>query len=82
MVVALMRQRKWFVKKWKLRFAYPWGKPLQELLYKHGFDVYPIPFRHVFEYGGSLHCATWDIRRKGKRQDYFPDLEYEPIVRW
>lgn len=47
---------------------------LHELLTKHGFEVYPIPFRNVFEFGGSLHCATWDIRRKGKCEDYFPNL--------
>jgi glycine amidinotransferase len=49
-------------------------KPLQELLYKQGFDVYPLPFTNVFEFGGSFHCATWDIRRKGDREDYFPNL--------
>ncbi len=54
--------------------------PLQELLHKLGFDVYPIPFRNVFEFGGSLHCATWDIRRKGTCEDYFPALRYEPVV--
>jgi len=55
-------------------------KPLQELLDKQGFDVYPLPFRHVFEYGGSFHCATWDIRRTGVREDYFPKLEYKALV--
>ncbi|NEQ86540.1 MAG: glycine amidinotransferase [Moorea sp. SIO2I5] len=54
-------------------------KPLQELLDKHGFEVFPLPFRHVFEFGGSFHCATWDIRRKGECEDYFPNLNYQPI---
>ncbi|NET82978.1 MAG: glycine amidinotransferase [Moorea sp. SIO1F2] len=54
-------------------------KPLQELLDKHGFEVFPLPFRHVFEFGGSFHCATWDIRRKGGCEDYFPNLNYQPI---
>lgn len=54
--------------------------PLQELLYSMGFDVYPIPFRDVFEYGGSLHCATWDVRRDGTRSDYFPTVDYEPVA--
>jgi glycine amidinotransferase len=53
---------------------------LQELLDKHGFEVYPIPFRNVFEFGGSLHCATWDIRRKGTCEDYFPVLDYTPLA--
>lgn len=56
-------------------------KPLQDLLTKHGFEVFPIPFRNVFEYGGSLHCATWDVRRNGECEDYFPNLDYEPLVR-
>ena len=56
-------------------------KPLQDLLAKHGFEVYPIPFRHVFEYGGSLHCATWDVRRNGHCEDYFPNVAYEPLVK-
>ncbi|NEQ59415.1 MAG: glycine amidinotransferase [Moorea sp. SIO4A1] len=54
-------------------------KPLQELLDKHGFEVFPLPFRHVFEFGGSFHCATWDIRRKGECEDYFTNLNYQPL---
>ncbi|QKV74665.1 glycine amidinotransferase [Amycolatopsis sp. Hca4] len=48
-------------------------KPLQDLLSSLGFEVLPIPFRHVYEYGGSLHCATWDVRRDGGCEDYFPN---------
>lgn len=48
--------------------------PLHELLYKRGFEVLTLPFRNVFEYGGSIHCATWDIRRRGGCEDYFPAL--------
>lgn len=54
--------------------------PLHELLDKHGFEVNTIPFRNVFEFGGSLHCATWDIRRKGTCEDYFPDMDYSPLA--
>jgi glycine amidinotransferase len=49
-------------------------KPLHDLLDKLGFEVLTVPFRNVFEYGGSLHCATWDVRRDGVREDYFPRL--------
>jgi glycine amidinotransferase len=49
-------------------------KPLQDLLTELNFNVYTVPFRHVFEYGGSLHCATWDIRREGNCVDYFPSF--------
>lgn len=55
-------------------------KPLQDMLAGLGFEVFPVPFRNVFEYGGSLHCATWDVRRDGDRQDYFPHLDYQPIA--
>jgi glycine amidinotransferase len=55
-------------------------KPLQDLLSKLGFEVFTLPFRNVFEYGGSLHCATWDVRRKGSCQDYFPRQSYEPLT--
>nr|WP_026422577.1 glycine amidinotransferase [Actinokineospora inagensis] len=55
-------------------------KPLQDLLAKLDFEVFTIPFRHVFEYGGSLHCATWDVRRTGTREDYFPNSDYQPLV--
>jgi glycine amidinotransferase len=34
--------------------------------------VLTVPFRHVYEFGGSLHCATWDLHRAGTREDYFP----------
>lgn len=49
-------------------------KGLQELL-KHrcGFEtVIPVPFRNVFEYGGSLHCSTWDTCREDNMVDLFP----------
>jgi len=47
-------------------------RPLHELLDGMGFTVLTTPFRSVFEYGGSLHCATWDIHRDGTQEDYFP----------
>lgn len=45
--------------------------PLIELLKKHGFEPIPIPFRNFYPFGGSVHCATADIRRRGKLQSYF-----------
>lgn len=45
--------------------------PLHHLLDRLGFEVLTVPFRHVYEFGGSLHCATWDIRRTGGRSDFF-----------
>ena len=29
------------------------------------------PFRNNYKYGGSFHCATVDIRRRGTLQSYF-----------
>lgn len=47
--------------------------PLHDLLSSMGFEVLTVPFRNVFEFGGSLHCATWDIRREGSCGDHFPN---------
>ncbi|MBT2450299.1 glycine amidinotransferase [Streptomyces sp. ISL-43] len=44
---------------------------LHELLRGLGFEVLTVPFRNVYEFGGSLHCATWDVRRTGECQEYF-----------
>lgn len=36
-----------------------------------GFTPVLVPFRHFLPFGGSFHCATVDIRRKGELQSYF-----------
>ena len=48
-------------------------RPLHDLLERLGFEVLTIPFRNVYEFGGSLHCATWDVRRRGACEDLFPN---------
>lgn len=45
--------------------------PLIKLLQQHGFEPIPIPFRNFYPFGGSIHCATADIRRRGTLQSYF-----------
>lgn len=45
--------------------------PLIEALTKWGFEPIPIPFRNFYPFGGSVHCATTDIRRRGTLQSYF-----------
>ncbi|MDO3637349.1 serine/threonine protein kinase [Mycolicibacterium arseniciresistens] len=55
-------------------------RPLQDLLSGLGFEVFTIPFRNVFEFGGSLHCATWDVRRIGGCEEYFSAGDYRPLV--
>lgn len=48
-------------------------KALQNMLEDFGFDVITTPFRNVYEFGGALHCTTWDIRRNDSCVDYFPN---------
>lgn len=36
-----------------------------------GFDPIPCPFRSFNAFGGSFHCATADVRRRGQLQSYF-----------
>jgi glycine amidinotransferase len=36
-----------------------------------GFDPIPLPFLKYAPFGGSFHCATLDIRRRGELQSYF-----------
>jgi glycine amidinotransferase len=45
-----------------------------------GFDVIAIPYRKVFEFGGSIHCSTWDVRRADACKDYFPNQCHTPVT--
>ncbi len=36
-----------------------------------GFVPIPVPFRNYAPFGGSFHCATLDIRRRGELRNYF-----------
>ncbi len=47
-------------------------EPLARRLESLGLAVLTVPLRQVYEFGGSLHCVTWDIRRRGECADYFP----------
>ena len=42
-----------------------------EQLDKLGFEVVHIPFRDAYPFGGGLHCATADVFREGKCENYF-----------
>lgn len=44
---------------------------LIEKLEGWGFSPIPIPFDHFGPFGGSFHCATLDVRRRGKLESYF-----------
>lgn len=45
--------------------------PLIRFLRDWGFDPIPCPFRTMYKFGGSFHCATVDVRRRGDLQSYF-----------
>lgn len=44
---------------------------MHSFLEENGFKALKVPFRDVFEFGGSLHCSTWDIEREEDLEDYF-----------
>jgi glycine amidinotransferase len=46
-------------------------QPLAELLTSLGLDVVPVEFDGVFQFGGSFHCCTLDVRRTGGLESYF-----------
>lgn len=46
-------------------------KDLYNMLDDLGFDVLTVPFRDCYEFGGSIHCATSDIRRDDHCEDFF-----------
>jgi glycine amidinotransferase len=35
-----------------------------------GFEIIPCKFLNFSPYGGTFHCATLDIRRRGKLESY------------
>ena len=36
-----------------------------------GFDPIPVPMWRFAPFGGSFHCATLDVRRRGELRSYF-----------
>jgi glycine amidinotransferase len=40
-------------------------EPLINALQDWGFRCIPLDFRHVYTFGGSFHCVTLDVRRRG-----------------
>ena len=45
--------------------------PMMDFLSDWGFEPIPCPFRSNYRFGGSFHCATVDVRRRGTLQSYF-----------
>lgn len=50
-------------------------EPFIELLRSLGCDVITCEFDAVFQFGGSFHCCTTDIRRRGELASYFSSLD-------
>jgi glycine amidinotransferase len=44
--------------------------PLIKVLKEHGLEPIACAFTNYLPFGGSFHCATLDIRRRGKLQSY------------
>jgi glycine amidinotransferase len=44
---------------------------LQEFLRDWGIEPIPCRFKNFYSFGGSFHCATVDVRRRGGLQSYF-----------
>lgn len=44
---------------------------MMRVLKEHGFESIPCAFHDYLPFGGSFHCATLDIRRRGGLQSYF-----------
>lgn len=46
-------------------------EPMIKFLKSVGLKPIPCAFENYYPFGGSFHCATLDIRRKGKLESYF-----------
>ena len=45
-------------------------EPLIRMLRDWGFKPIPVQFHNYFTFGGSFHCSTLDVRRRGTLQSY------------
>lgn len=46
-------------------------EPFIKALRDWGFEPIPVAYRNCYKHGGSFHCSTMDIRRRGTLQSYF-----------
>ncbi len=46
-------------------------EPFIRALKDWGFKPIPVAYRNCYKHGGSFHCSTVDIRRRGGLQSYF-----------
>jgi glycine amidinotransferase len=45
--------------------------PLREAFARWGFEAIPVKLSNFNAFGGSFHCATIDVRRRGGLESYF-----------
>jgi glycine amidinotransferase len=50
-------------------------EPMIKMLESLDFRVIALPFRDVYAFGGSFHCCTLDVRRRGGLRSYFPRFD-------
>lgn len=53
-------------------------QPLIDALTAWGFRCVPVPFRHVYSFGGSFHCVTLDTVREGGPARYLAPAAARP----
>lgn len=46
-------------------------EPFIRFLRDWGFTPIPVAYRNCYKHGGSFHCSTLDVRRRGELQSYF-----------
>ncbi|ARN83252.1 amidinotransferase [Methylocystis bryophila] len=49
----------------------PHHKRTMQAMKDWGLEPIPCPFLHYAPFGGSFHCATLDVRRRGRLESYF-----------
>jgi glycine amidinotransferase len=52
-------------------FVDPHHKRTMKAMKDWGLEPIPCPFLHYAAFGGSFHCATLDVRRRGGLESYF-----------
>lgn len=55
------------------------AKETGKILEDNGFDVIPIDYWKVIEFGVSFHCTTIDLYKEGTRRDLFTEFDNEFI---
>lgn len=49
----------------------PNNEQVNSFLKKHNMEPIYIPWRHRYFWDGGLHCITLDLKRQGKKENYF-----------